>query len=803
MEVFPLKESDFMRKLAYWIILMISITIFVSIVCMENVHGRTIHVDDDGQPDGNGSRDAPYMKIGYAIGNFSTGDSIFINNGYYEERIHIDDPMNITGENKNGVIISGGNESSVFTVRAENCRISNLWVKYGGMGNWDACFNVNSNNLEISNVILEYSKNGLYSNGGYHDINIDNTTIRNTNKGFYLNDFSNIAVDRVDIESNDFGMYLSSCRALNANNCNIYNNNDYGIFAHDSIDIIAERTWWGHENGPSVKSGDDKGDKIVDVDDYEPYLTSKYLNPDPPEIIYPGTLGSQKNVRYTYTFSCLYGKYPLQWNITTNATWLSVEENTIDGTPYRRDIGSYFIDVNVTDNDGRSNTMNITLIVNPNEQESIIDFQDTGPYVIHSLDPIDIQITNNDGDRIEYSAQITQNDSRFYVNGTSNYHPISVQISLKDKITAAGVVNISILVYDGFSNVSDSIEILAMYKPMADIENVTPTASKHGTIVSFEGNGIDMDGTVVGWEWKSDLDGVLSTEASFQNSILTPGAHSISLRVLDNDELWSVNEFVTVTIFALQEPIAESITLSPNSSIEVEEITFSGTGYDNDGSIIKYEWRSSIDGIFSSDSSGTIGTLSIGTHMISFRLKDDDGFWSNELSTLLQIQQQNTKPIITVTNSRLLKEELLSGEVAIMGNVEDNENNVQRVQISINSGNWQSAYGLEDWIYVWNTTKVIDGKHNLRIRADDGIENAEIVLVTVTVSNNNSGDIDDKVEVIADEDNTIKQIFWFTIGITSGIVIAVIYHQKNSSKSTDMSNRKMSPKEIEINDSKK
>jgi hypothetical protein len=79
------------------------------------------------------------------------------------------------------------------------------------------------------------------------------------------------------------------------------------------------------------------------------------------------------------------------------------------------------------------------------------------------------------------------------------------------------------------------------HKPVALIDQITPSPANAGEPVSFLGHGTDPDGneTIAGYEWRSDIDGLLSSAASFDTDGLTIGRHLISFRVKDDDETWS------------------------------------------------------------------------------------------------------------------------------------------------------------------------------------------------------------------------------------------------------------------------
>ena len=84
--------------------------------------------------------------------------------------------------------------------------------------------------------------------------------------------------------------------------------------------------------------------------------------------------------------------------------------------------------------------------------------------------------------------------------------------------------------------------------PEAYIDSVSPEVVAEGETVSFAGQGSDADGEVVGYEWRSDLDGALSQSASFQTNSLSEGEHVISFVVQDNSDEWSAKARVSVIV---------------------------------------------------------------------------------------------------------------------------------------------------------------------------------------------------------------------------------------------------------------
>ena len=83
--------------------------------------------------------------------------------------------------------------------------------------------------------------------------------------------------------------------------------------------------------------------------------------------------------------------------------------------------------------------------------------------------------------------------------------------------------------------------------------------------------------------------------------------------------------------------------ISPSPVRFSDEISFSGSGEDYDGTIVKYEWMSSLDGFLSNEEDFSITALSVGDHNISFRVLDNSGRWSYNDSVILVVNS-NDRP---------------------------------------------------------------------------------------------------------------------------------------------------------------
>jgi hypothetical protein len=141
------------------------------------------------------------------------------------------------------------------------------------------------------------------------------------------------------------------------------------------------------------------------------------------------------------------------------------------------------------------------------------------------------------------------------------------------------------------------------------------------------------------------------------------------------------------------EPVAVIDNISPNPAEEGEPVTFQGHGEPpSGGSIVAYEWASSVDGLLSDEPSFSTPDLAHGAHTIELRVQDNGGEWSDADSTLLWVGQVFS---VAWTSPRVSFGEYTYDERAWLGD---------RSTISLRAQNTcpvdaEFLYGLsEDWV---------------------------------------------------------------------------------------------------------
>ena len=117
------------------------------------------------------------------------------------------------------------------------------------------------------------------------------------------------------------------------------------------------------------------------------------------------------------------------------------------------------------------------------------------------------------------------------------------------------------------------------------------------------------------------------------------GIHTISLTVCDDHGVWSQADRIRIIVH--DRPISEIVAISPDPSILEETVRFHGKGTD-DGHIVNFSWWSSIDGIIhqGSEEAFAASNLSLGTHVIEFRVCDDLGNWSEPATGFLTVHRR-------------------------------------------------------------------------------------------------------------------------------------------------------------------
>jgi len=216
-------------KLIWGIILLFLLSSITQITLSNEVsYNNIIYVDDD-NIDGpwNGTIDNPYKHIQEAVDNAKDNDTIFVNEGLYNENIFIHKTIKLLGENRDNTIVDGG-----------------------GICEKDCIFILTEANMVIiSDFTIQNS--GDADSGGDFDSGID---IRSSNNIIINNNISN---------NGNLGIQLFNSDGNNISYNTFYNNDRAGIEAENSKNnfifnnVFANNTEWGvmfHLTGESTSN---------------------------------------------------------------------------------------------------------------------------------------------------------------------------------------------------------------------------------------------------------------------------------------------------------------------------------------------------------------------------------------------------------------------------------------------------------------------------------------------------------------------------------------------------------------------
>lgn len=259
---------------------------------------NTIYVDDDNiEGPWDGTLEHPYQCIKDGVDNASQGDTVYVFNGTYVERVKIYTSINLIGENKNTTIIDADHKQSAVRLEANNIIVSGFTLRNSGPEEWhdsgahlgtmynraDYC-NIQGNiiidnfdgiyalfstkNIFKNNIILNNKHNGitLHGSSGGENKFLNNTIINNSNSGIFIYEpTDHLIYGNVIINNGNYGiMYSSGCTLIrNIIKGHIYGlcdggaksrlylntieDNKYGVYTHSKRSIYVMNNFIGNE----------------------------------------------------------------------------------------------------------------------------------------------------------------------------------------------------------------------------------------------------------------------------------------------------------------------------------------------------------------------------------------------------------------------------------------------------------------------------------------------------------------------------------------------------------------------------
>jgi len=229
-------------------------------------------------------------------------------------------------------------------------------------------------------------------------------------------------------------------------------------------------------------------------------------------------------------------------------------------------------------------------------------------------------------------------------------------------------------------------------------------------------------------------------------------------------------------------PVAYIDAISPNPGFQGARILFEGHGED-DGTITTYVWRSSLDEELynGTDAVFTSTNLSMGSHVIYFKVIDDQGTQSSEVEMALTILKDDERPTLHIITPENNIE--LTGTVIISGSAYDNAIIIKVEYRLSDSDEWNAVNGTTNWSLEWDTKQVNNGEYTLEFRAYDGKQYSDIQILTIQV-NNPADDDDSTFDFLFDKIGPLALIEYLG-AIVAISVVGIVVGKKRKNKVKD------------------
>lgn len=232
------------------------------------------------------------------------------------------------------------------------------------------------------------------------------------------------------------------------------------------------------------------------------------------------------------------------WDLSTNASWLRIDEydGVLRGIPLNKNVGSYWVNVTVSDGNGGFDVENFTLTVfNVNDAPRInktqLDFsfpEDTIDYSINLND----WFTDVDSNDLVFRCERAEHlKVEIFDNGT---------VKLKPELHWNGKETLIFFANDSIVETPDNviITVLSVNDPPYDVQiTLLPTAYYDFDTQPATGSAINFDeqnGDILTFTWSSNLTGLIGYGQEIDLA-LPAGNHNITLNVTDSGGAWSTD----------------------------------------------------------------------------------------------------------------------------------------------------------------------------------------------------------------------------------------------------------------------
>jgi hypothetical protein len=274
--------------------------------------------------------------------------------------------------------------------------------------------------------------------------------------------------------------------------------------------------------------------------------------------------------------------------------------------------------------------------------------------VVLAAPPQDVTITitpNNSPDVNQprtFSASASDPDSDItgyewdfeYCGTATCFSPDANEQTVQHSYSTAGLRNVAVRVTDGMTNDTTNDQVIQVQPVNVTPANQPPTAqvscspaeiNQGDPVTCNSSSSLDDDGGIISYEWRVDGRAFSQAGPTFSppSNLLTPGSHTITVRVTDTDGATATaSDSVSVNAKPNAPPQA-GFGVAPETAYVGDTVTLSSSSHDPDGAgdPLSFAWDLDNDGQFDDASAATVSKRfgSAGTYPLKLRVTDSKG----------------------------------------------------------------------------------------------------------------------------------------------------------------------------------
>jgi hypothetical protein len=468
---------------------------------------------------------------------------------------------------------------------------------------------------------------------------------------------------------------------------------------------------------------------------------------NPPFIVNEDVVYATEDSWYFVDYEAIYSTHAPgndidEWNLTTNASsWLTINMNgVLSGTPSNNDVGSYWVNVTVTDRYNGKDSHNFTLtVVNVNDPPIIttIDIKSTIEDVFYS---VDYNATDIDPTKDTLTWHLETNATWLTIDvltgnltGTPTNADVGtyfVNVSVDDNRGGMDFTNFTLIV----TNINNLPVIIS--------SNVITATEDTLYSVDYEATDIDIPVNILTWSLTTNatwlnidsLTGVLSGIPD-NNDV---GNYFVNVSVKDNKGGLDFTNFSLTVINVNDAPII----ITSNLLSAAEDILYyrDYEATDEDPTMDTLTWTLETNagwlnlGSNTGNLSGTPSNEDVGSYWVNVIVGDGNGGYYSTNFTLT-VFNVNDNPIITTTQIPEAANEDLLYSVDFDAEDIDPTDDTLTWYLDTNAG----------WLSIDSTTGIISGTpsnedvdlYDVNISVDDGNGGVDFIFYILSVVNVN------------------------------------------------------------------